>query len=403
MKRHILVISQHFYPEQFRINDLCVEWVKRGYRVTVITGIPNYPQGKFYTGYGPFKKRRENYGGVEIIRLPIFPRGKNHLTLSFNYLSFIVSGFFWNLFTRIKADYVFVFATSPIMQALPGIWYARKRRIPCYIYVQDLWPENFQAVTGISNKYIIGAIGKVVDYIYNQCTRIFVTSRSFVEAISNRGVPKEKIEYWPQYAEDFYKPLPKKGIREIPDDGAFNIIFAGNIGLAQGLDILPKAALILKDKLQGRQVRFNIVGDGRYKETLVNMVHSFGVSDMFNFIDKQPAMRIPEFLAACDAALICLTSNPIFTMTIPAKLQSYMACGVPILVSADGETAKIVSEANAGLCSPAGDVDSLAENIVRMVNMTSDELKRLGNNAREYYCKNFNKEELLDRVDRYFT
>lgn len=402
MGRHILVISQHFYPEQFRINDLCLEWVKRGYRVTVITGIPNYPQGKFYTGYGLFKNRRENYDGVEIIRLPILPRGKKYLSLSINYLSFIVSGFFWKVFTRIKADHVFVFATSPVMQALPGVWYARKMKIPCYIYVQDLWPENFQVVTGINNKYIIGAVGKVVDYIYSRCTRIFVTSRSFVEAISKRGVPKEKIEYWPQYAEDFYKPLPKKSVREIPDDGAFNIIFAGNIGFAQGLDILPKAALILRDRLQKRRVRFNIIGDGRYKETLINMVHSVGVSDTFNFTDKQPAKRIPEFLAACNAALICLTNSPIFTMTIPAKLQSYMACGIPIIASADGETAKIINEANAGLCSPAGDAEKLAQNIIKMVNMTSDELNQLGKNAREYYSKNFNKKDLLDKMDRYF-
>ena len=142
LKKHILVIAQYFYPEQFSINDICTEWVKRGYKVTVITGIPNYPQGKYYNGYGLFKKRKETYNGIEIIRIPLIPRGKNAIMLALNYLSFVISGFFWKLFTKIEADYVFIFEVSPMTQALPGVWYAKKRKIPCYLYVQDLWPEN---------------------------------------------------------------------------------------------------------------------------------------------------------------------------------------------------------------------------------------------------------------------
>ena len=210
MKKHILVIAQYFYPEQFRINDICTEWVKRGYKVTVITGIPNYPKGKYYKGYGLFNKRKETYNGIEIIRIPLVPRGKNSIMLALNYLSFVISGFFWKMFTKVKADYVFIFEVSPMTQALPGVWYAKKRKIPCYLYVQDLWPENVEIITGITNKKIIGAIGKMVDYIYARCTKIFTTSNSFVTSIESRGVPIEKIEYWPQYAEDFYKPLNNK-------------------------------------------------------------------------------------------------------------------------------------------------------------------------------------------------
>lgn len=402
MKKHILVIAQYFYPEQFRINDICTEWVKRGYKVTVVTGIPNYPQGKYYPGYGLFKKRKEIYNGVEIIRIPLIPRGKNSIMLALNYLSFVVSGFFWKVFTKIKADYVFIFEVSPMTQALPGVWYAKKREIPCYLYVQDLWPENVEIITGITNKHLIGSIGKMVDYIYERCTKIFATSISFVDSIAKRDVPKEKIQYWPQYAEDFYLPLEKNSIKEIPSDDAFNIIFAGNIGSAQGLDILPKVAVLLKYKDLNRKIRFNIVGDGRYKETLVEQVNSKHVANMFNFIPKQPATRIPEFMAASDVAFICLTDSPLFEMTIPAKLQSYMACGIPILVSANGEIAKIISEANAGLCSPSGDVEKLAENIINFINKSYEELDNLKINSRDYYCKNFDKEELLDKMDIYF-
>lgn len=402
LKKHILVIAQYFYPEQFRINDICTEWVKKGYKVTVITGIPNYPQGKYYPGYGLFKKRKETYNGIKIIRIPLIPRGKNSIMLALNYLSFVVSGFFWKVFTRIKADFVFIFEVSPMTQALPGIWYAKKKKIPCYLYVQDLWPENVEIMTGVTNKHIIGSIGNMVDYIYARCTKIFTTSTSFIESISKRGVPIEKIEYWPQYAEDFYYPMEKASIQEIPDDDTFNIIFAGNIGNAQGLDILPKAAEILKEKKLSRQIRFNIVGDGRYKETLIELVNSSNVNDIFNFISKQPANRIPEFMAASDAAFLCLTDSPLFAMTIPAKLQSYMACGIPIIASAEGETVKIINDANAGVCAPAGDAEKLAKIIVELSVKSNEELEKIGNNARYYYDSNFNKEELLYKMDKYF-
>ena len=402
LKKHILVVSQYFYPEQFRINDICREWVKRGYKVTVITGIPNYPKGKYYSGYGLFKKRKENYNGIDIIRIPLIPRGKSSMMLVLNYLSFVVSGFLWNIFTRIKADYVFIFEVSPMTQALPGVWYAKKRNIPCYIYVQDLWPENVEIITGITNKYIIGSLGRMVDYIYTRCTKIFTTSDSFISQISKRGVPREKIKYWPQYAEDFYVPLNKVIIEEIPNDDAFNIIFTGNIGNAQGLDILPKVAVLLSRKRLDRKIRFNIVGDGRYKEKLIEEVSLNNVDNMFNFINKQPATRIPEFMAACDAAFLSLTDEQIFSMTIPAKLQSYMACGKVIIASANGETYKIINESNSGLCSKAGNVEQLAENIAELIEKSKEELFELESNSRKYYCRNFDKKKLIEKMDKYF-
>lgn len=401
MKKQILVISQYFYPEQFRINDICTEWVKRGYEVTVITGIPNYPEGRYYKGYGIFKKRTETYNGVKVVRIPLIPRGKNSIMLALNYVSFVISGFFWKIFTKIKADYVFIFEVSPMTQALPGVWYAKKRKIPCYVYVQDLWPENVKIITGIKNKKILNVIGKMVDYIYRECTKIFTTSESFVQSIHKRGVPLNKIEYWPQYAEDFYLPKMKKNIPEILDSDAFNIIFAGNIGTAQGLDILPKVAEILKGKTK-KKIQFNIVGDGRYKNELVEIVSLKGLKDMFNFIPKQPAIRIPEFLAASDAAFLSLNDSPLFAKTIPAKLQSYMACGIPNIASATGETEKIIRESNSGLCSLPGNVEELANNIIRLSEMSKEELEKLGSNAREYYEAHFNKQLLLDKIDRYF-
>ena len=402
LKKHILVIAQYFYPEQFRINDICTEWVKRGYNVTVITGIPNYPQGKFYNGYGLFKKRIESYNGMNIIRIPLIPRGNNAIMLSLNYLSFVVSGFFWKTFTKIKADYVFIYEVSPMTQALPGVWHAKKRKIPCYLYVQDLWPENFEIITGIKNKVIIGVICRIVDYIYRGSTKIFTTSESFVKSIYDRGVPKDKIEFWPQYAEDYYIKINKINIPEIPADDAFNITFTGNIGVAQGLDILPQAAEIIKTRSE-KEIRFNIIGDGRYKNEFVSTVNAKGLNDMFNFVQKQPATRIPDFMAASNAAFISLKDSPLFAMTIPAKLQSYLACGIPIVASVAGETAKIIKESISGLCSSPGNAEELADNIIKLSIMSRDELKILGDNARKYYDSHFSKDILLDKMDEYFN
>lgn len=403
MKKHILVIAQYFYPEQFRINDICNEWVKKGYKVTVVTGIPNYPQGKYYEGYGLLKKRKETYEGIDIIRIPLVPRGNNSIMLALNYLSFVVSGFFWKLFTKIKADYVFIYEVSPMTQALPGVWYAGKMNIPCYLYVTDLWPENVEIVTGIKNKYFLNTIGLMVDYIYKKSDKIFTSSQSFIGAINERGVSIEKIEFWPQYAEDHYLPLDKNSVvvPEIPNDDKFNIIFAGNIGVAQGLEILPKVAQILKEK--NLKVRFNLVGDGRFKETLISMVKEFEVDEMFNFIQKQPAVRISEFMAVSDATLISLSKSKVFSITLPAKTQSCLACGLPIIVSADGEIQEVIKNARAGVCSDAGEINGLATNIEKLITLPESELKFMSSNALEYYNLNFNKNNLLKKADKWFA
>lgn len=402
MKKHILIQVQYFYPEQFRINDICTEWVKRGYKVTVVTGIPNYPQGKYYTGYGLFKKRKDSFNGADIIRIPLIPRGNNAIQLVLNYLSFVVSGFFWKSFTRIKADCVFIYETSPMTQALVGVWYAKKRKIPCFLYVLDLWPDNVETVAGIKNKRLLNAIGKMVDYIYRGCDKIFVSSKGFIKAIENRQVDRKKIEYWPQYAEDYYKPVDRAMVQvpEIPQDGMFNIVFAGNIGFAQGLEILPQTAKLLQEK--GKKVRINIVGDGRFKEKLIATIQSYQVKEYFNFIDKQPATRIPEFMAVADAALICLSKSKVFSNTLPAKTQSCLACGIPIIVSADGEIQDVIHEAKAGVCSDAGDAIGLAENIIKLSELTAEQLMKMARGALDYYQVNYDKESLLRKMDDWF-
>lgn len=401
MKKHILVISQYFYPEQFRINDICKEWIKRGYRVTVVTGIPNYPQGEFYEGYGYKEKRQENWNGIDIIRLPIKPRKKGIINLGLNYLSFVYEGYKWNRKTKLKADKVFIYEVSPMTQALVGVWYAMKEKIKCYLYVTDLWPENVEIITGIQNRLFLGAIGKMVDYIYKHCDLIFTSSKSFIKKIEKRGVNKEKILFWPQYAEEFYKKESKNMPTEIPDDGVLNLTFAGNLGEAQGLDVLVDAATILKN--EGVQARFNIIGNGRYEEKLKNNIQGKSLSEYFNFITRKPAEEIPKYLAWSDAALITLSRSEVFSMTIPAKTQSCLACAIPIIVSADGEVQDIIKNAECGFYGDAGDAIKLADNIKEFLRLTQEQKQKLAENAIAYYHRNFSKRMLMDQMEEYLN
>lgn len=395
---HILVVSQYFYPESFRINDICEEWIKRGYRVTVVTGIPNYPQGKFYKGYGWSKKRREKWNEIEIIRIPLIARGHTAVGLALNYLSFVISGFFWSHFTKQKADFVFNFEVSPMTQALVGVWYAKRIKIPCYLYVQDLWPDNLEIVAGIHNRFILNCVDKMVQYIYRHCHKILATSPSFVEEIQKRAKDHTKVFYWPQYAEDFYKPQKRCEIPEIIDDGSFKIIFTGNIGRAQGLDILPKTANLLKEKALDGRIKFVIVGDGRYKDELMRQICQQGVQNMFIIVERQPAEYIPAFLACCDAAFVSFMDNELFAKTIPAKLQSYMACGMPIIASATGETKRIVQESGCGICCPIGDEYALAD-VIKNIITGREQLLTMSKNSLSYFAQHFEKEELLNQVD----
>ncbi|RGQ03162.1 glycosyltransferase WbuB [Blautia obeum] len=376
---------------------MCEEWVKRGHKVTVVTGIPNYPMGKIYEGYGLTKKRHEIWHGIEIYRIPLIPRGTSSIGMVLNYVSFMLSGIIAGKIKRIKADVVFSFEVSPMTQVLTGISFAKKLKAPHYLYVQDLWPENVVTVTGISNPVVIKPIDKMVDYIYKNTDEIFATSPSFVEAICNRkvAVDRKKVHYWPQYAEEFYQPLEGKPVEEIPDDDSFKIIFTGNIGNAQGLQVLPQTAELLKNE----NVKFFIVGDGRYLEELEQEIKQRNVQNQFVMIPRQPARRIPELLAVCDAAFLSFRNDELWTKTIPAKLQSYMACGMPIIAAAHGETARIIEEANCGVCCPVGDAEKLSIRIREMRELNLDIIKE---NSRKYFCDNFDKKKLMNQMECYF-
>lgn len=387
----ILIITQYFYPETFRVNTLCVELVKRGHDVTVLTGYPQYPQGKIYDGYG-FKKAYEKvWNGAKIERIKMRPRGKTPIGLLLNCYTFVHEGKKWVKRCKEKFDAVYVFEVSPVTVGLPAVTYKEKFGTPIYFNVQDLWPENVEIVLGIHNKLVIGTINKIVGRIYSASDKILCSSNSFVENILERGVAKEKLIFWPQFCAE---PDLKNTLKpKCYSNDCFNIVFTGNIGEAQGLDLLIDAAAKLKDT----NVRWFLVGDGRARERLEKRVVESNLENVVKFIGRVSEEEANRYIYFADCAYLSFKKNKLFDMTLPAKLQSYMACGTPILAAAGGESARIVKDAECGFVCEQ-DADKLTETVEKRV-LKSDELNEMGKNARQYYLENFSVEYLISQLE----
>lgn len=388
----ILVITQYFYPETFRVNTLCVELVKRGHEVTVMTGYPQYPQGKIYEGYGFNKPYATSWNGVRIERVKMRPRGRTPLGLLLNCYSFVHEGAKWVRKCKEKYDVVYVFEVSPVTVGLPAVAYKEKFGTPIYFNVQDLWPENVEIVLGIHNKLVIGILNKIVDKIYRASDKILCSSKSFVENIAERGVPREKLVFWPQFcAEPNYEQSSKPNCYL---DDRFNIVFTGNIGEAQGLDLLVDAAAKLKDT----NVRWFLVGDGRAREQLEARVCDNDLSEYITFIGKVSEEEANRYIHYADCAYLSFKKNKLFDMTLPAKLQSYMACGTPIIAAASGESARVIQEAQCGFVCEQ-DADEIADMIRSEVSL-SNSLHSKGEKALEYFNQHFKMNIVLDELEK---
>lgn len=396
----ILVVCQYFDPEPFRITDIVYELAKRGHLVDVITGIPNYPEGRFYKGYGLYRRREERSQGVRVLRSAIFPRGgssKVHLAL--NYASFAISASVSALF-RTNRDYnvILVYQLSPVFMAIPALFAAKKTGAPIVHYVADLWPESLSTAGGTSNRLVNFCVGWIVDKIYRRSRKILVTSPGFIDPIVERGHPSRKLVYLPQYPEDLYKKVtvaeddPVRA--EMPK--GFTIIFTGNVGKAQGLNIVVEAAEQLKEY---DDIKWVIIGDGRGRAALQEAVDNRGLSNRIIFLGRKPMSRIPIYLALSDAALLCLAPQPLFAITLPAKTQSYLACGIPIIGSIDGDGAKVILESGAGYAGPAGDATALARNVLRLYESSELVRRRHEECALSYFNDNYRKDVLINRLE----
>ncbi|MCJ8208578.1 glycosyltransferase family 4 protein [Mucilaginibacter sp. RS28] len=397
----ILIVSQYFWPEKFRINDLAVGLKEKGHEVEVLTGKPNYGKTTFYEGYSFLNKSRETWNDIKIHRAALIPRHKaNNIDLVFNYLSFALFGSIKAFFLKGRYDKIFVFVPSPIISGVPAIVLKRRKKIPIYFWVQDLWPESVTATTDIKNKRIINFLESVTHWIYKNCDKILIQSQAFTPSILQRANDEKKIIYYPNSVEALYKVVSPLGEfkRQLPQ--GFTVMFAGNIGEAQDFNTLLNAACITRD--HNKNIKWVIIGDGRKKPYVEQKIADNNLQDVFFLLGERPVEQMPNFFACADCLLVSLKSNYIFSLTIPSKVQSYLACGKPLIGALDGEGARIIKDANAGLVSDAEDSVGLANNIEKMSKMSVSERAKLGNNARAYFELEFEREKLLDKLEDIF-
>jgi colanic acid biosynthesis glycosyl transferase WcaI len=395
----ILIVTQYFWPENFRINDLTQELMQRGHSVTVLTGIPNYPAGRVFDEYRQNPKAFGHYGGATVMRVPMLARGHGSVRLFLNYLSFVVGGCLcgpWRLRGQ-HADVIFVFEPSPVTVGLPAIMLGRIKHAPVVFWALDLWPETLAAIGVIRSPRLLGWVGSLVRFIYERCTLVLGQSRGFLSSIAKYCSDTQKIRYFPSWAEVVFSqadlvPAPEVPVRE----GVFNVLFAGNIGEAQDLPAVLEAAESLK---HNATIRWLIVGDGRKSVWLQEEVARRGLQGNVLLLGRFPVERMPSFYAHADALLVSLKKAPVFSMTIPGKVQSYLMAGVPLIGMLDGEGAKVISEANAGLVCAAGDAGGLAAAVLEMAAMSVDRRHQLGANGRAFAQREFDRNLLMDRLE----
>ena len=395
----ILIISQYFYPENLRINDLAFSLKERGHDVEVLTGKPNYPKGEYFEGYSWFGPSEEEIKGIRIYRSNLILRKSGGgIRLFLNYFSFVF--FASKKVFKIKREFdkVLIYAPSPITVGIVGILAAKKFKCKSYLWVHDLWPESVKVAGGISNKLILELINLLTKIIYKYSDKILVQSPMFIDYIKRQNVNPNKLIYYPYYAEDFYKIVKAKVsyLKKFPD--GFNILFAGNIGISQSFDTIVGAMELLK----GFKINVIVLGEGRDKQRVLDLIHKKGISERFYFLGAHPPEEMSDYFACADALLITLKKANIFSYTIPGKLQSYLACGKPIVGALDGIGKKIIIESGSGYCGEAENISILKNNIIKVYNLSDHKMKDLGKRGTNYFNNNFNKKTILEKLEEIF-
>jgi glycosyltransferase involved in cell wall biosynthesis len=399
----LLVVSQYFWPENFRVNDIVAEMVARGHEVTVLTGYPNYPEGRIYPDYRATPGDFRSYDGAEVIRVPIVPRGKGPIRLAINYLSFVISGSLIGplRLRRRKFDAIFVFATSPITSALPAILLSRLKAAPVVLWVLDLWPETLSAVGAVKSPVLLALVGRLVGFIYKRTTLVLGQSKAFVANVAKYAGSSARFRYFPNWVEPLFSgDLQSVKVAEEmrPHEGAFTVVFAGNVGEAQDFPSILEAAERLRDR---SDIRILIVGDGRAAEWVRSEIIRRRLGDVVFMLGRHPPERMPAFFRGAGALLVSLKREPVFGMTIPGKLQSYLAAGIPVVAMLDGAGRDVIAEAGAGVAVPPGCPEELAEKIMWLADLRQSDREAMGRRGREYADREFNRESRLSQLEQW--
>jgi glycosyltransferase involved in cell wall biosynthesis len=399
----VLLFSQYFWPESFRINEVVESLLEVGCEVTVLTGQPNYPHGKTFAGYRALNISQELHAkGYTIHRVPLIPRGKaNAVGLIFNYLSFVLSSALIGPFVLRgqKFDLIFVCGMSPFTQSVSAIWLGRLKQAKVVIWVQDLWPESLEATGFIKNKSVLSAVGSVVSWIYRHCDLLLVQSKGFFSSVQNMA-GKTPIKYHPNPGElAFTHSTDSAQTPSLSLNNGFNVVFAGNLGTVQALDTVLEAADQLKEYAD---INFVLVGSGSLTTWLESEIKRRNLQNV-SMPGRFPVEAMPSILGQASALLVSLCRDPIISKTIPSKIQVYLAAGKPIIASLDGEGARVVEESGAGIGCSAQDATALAQAILKLYALPAQELELMGRKGIEYYQQHFEPTMLALRLREHFS
>ena len=367
----------------------------------VLCGLPNYPKGEWFEGYRYTGPRNEVHDGVQIFRAgEIRRKGNTSIRIFLNYISYPITGVF-NLFRLHgkKYDAVFCYETSPVLMLLPAIVYAKLHRIPLTCYVLDLWPENLYSVLPIRNSLLRAVAEKVSHWHYRRCEKLIAMSDALAEKL-RMIAPHAQIVTIPQYCEDLYAQDVVDHDLQARFTGRFNVLFAGNISPAQDLGLLVECAHKLR-QANRTDIHFILVGDGMSRAELEQEIQQKGLMDYFTFEGQHPVTDIPAYHTMADALFAALAKSNDLGLTVPAKITSYMAAGRPCLIAVDGEAARVVTQAGCGLTCPAGDADSLYQNLLKLAEMEPSEREILGQAGRTYFQRYFRREKLLAEMEHF--
>lgn len=390
----VIIFANVFWPEQFLINNLAKQLGSKGHTVTTYTGLPHYPAGRFFPGYsllkGPYVQQGE-FG--TIIRYPMIPRFKHFIFLAFNYLSNLISAIL-NLWRLPKADVYFVFAVSPIFKVIPAIVLKLFTKKSVVVWYQDLWPDSFFAVTKISQNGVLAAVLKFITlWIYKRVDCMLIQSEAFRIELLKAGYDKP-IHYVPNWANIPAKSFVEPEWLKLIPSGKKTLTFAGNIGQAQGLDVVLQAIKQLNDP----HLQFVIVGDGSAKAELEKMARSLGLTNVL-FLGRRPSEDMSALFATSDFLLVSLRKDYLFSLVIPSKVQAYMQAGKPVVAFLDGEGARVVTEAQCGLSAKAEDVNSLENALRELLNADQAKLNNMGMAGRVYFEKNFTESKIISQIE----
>jgi glycosyltransferase involved in cell wall biosynthesis len=402
MKPRVLLVCQHYAPESFRSTDIAEYFVENGCEVDVLCGLPNYPRGVWSPGYsykGPYFEERN---GVRVFRaFEVRRKNDTAFRIAANFLSwpFFASRRLRGLLKRNRYDAVLSFQLSPVHMAKPALKAARRLKVPCTIYVLDIWPDNLYSVMSVP-KFAQRMLQRTANRIYAKADRIVALTPAMRDVLARySGKRAADIAVIPQFCEDFYaeRPEPAPDVVALFDTDRFNILYAGNISPAQGLDNLVEAAALVEEQRPG-STHYVIVGDGMSRAAVERRCEALGVAHRMSFVGSVPAPDVPQYALQADVLFAGFAGHAALDLTIPGKYASYCAAGKPLLVAMGGEGARVTQEHQTGLVSPPDDAAALATNIQTFLAMSAAQRAEMGAHSSNLYQQMFRRDGNLRKL-----